>query len=91
MASDTAAALHPGDRHLRRHLGFRHLTAAASGDNNQVWTLVPHGNRFLVENAGTGRYVTIAQGSPADLAKAVSWTEQDGPDQLWAIRRLNTD
>ena len=65
-------------------------TAAASGNNDQVWTLVPHGNQFLIKNAGTGRFVTIAQGSSADLANAVSWTELDTPDQLWSVRRINT-
>ena len=55
-----------------------------------MWTLVPHGNQFLIKNAGTGRFVTIAQGSSADLANAVSWTELDTPDQLWSVRRINT-
>ncbi|MFC1404627.1 MULTISPECIES: RICIN domain-containing protein [Streptacidiphilus] len=64
-------------------------TAAVSGNSNQVWTLVPHGNQYLVKNAGTGRYVTIAQGSSGDLAKSVSWTESDTSDQLWTVRRLN--
>jgi hypothetical protein len=65
-------------------------TAAASGNSDQVWTLVPHGNQFLIKNAGTGRFATIAQGSSADLANAVSWTELDTPDQLWTVRRINT-
>ena len=65
------------------------ITQTSVGNGNQVWTLVPHGSQFLVKNAGTGRYVTIAQGSSADLAKAVSWTETDTPDQLWTARRIN--
>ncbi|HEU5354424.1 MAG TPA: RICIN domain-containing protein [Actinocrinis sp.] len=64
-------------------------TAASNGNNNQVWTPLAHGNQFLIKNVGTGRFVTIAQGSSADLAKAVSWTEQDGSDQLWTVRRIN--
>jgi hypothetical protein len=66
-------------------------TPAAGGNNNQVWTLVPHGNQYLIRNAGTGRYVTIAQGSSSDLAKAVSWTELDSSDQLWTVRRIDTN
>ena len=67
-------------------------TAAVSGDSNQVWTLVPYtGNQYLIKNAATGRYVTIAQDSSADLAKAVSWTVLDTPDQLWTIRQLDTN
>jgi Ricin-type beta-trefoil lectin domain-like len=65
-------------------------TAAVSGDSDQVWTLVPHGNQFLIKNAGTGRFVTIAQDSSADLANAVSWTELDTPDQLWTVRQIDT-
>ncbi|MER6353877.1 RICIN domain-containing protein [Streptomyces sp. NPDC001634] len=67
------------------------ITQAAvdSANANQIWTLVPHGNQFLVQNAGTGRCVTVAQGSSADLAKAVSWTETDTSDQLWTVRRIN--
>jgi hypothetical protein len=37
----------------------------------------------------SGRFITIAGGSPADLAKAVSWTEIDTSDQLWTVRRVN--
>ena len=66
-------------------------TAAVSGNSDQVWTLVPDGNQYLVKNVGTGRYVTIAQDSSADLAKAVSWTDLGTPDQLWTIRRLDTN
>jgi hypothetical protein len=66
-------------------------TAAVGGNSAQVWTLVAHGNQFLVRNAGTGRFITIAQGSSADLAKAVSWTELGSFDQLWTVRRINTD
>ena len=65
-------------------------TAVVSGNNSQVWTLVAHGNQFLIKNVGTGRFVTIAQGSSADLANAVSWTELDSSDQLWTVRRINT-
>ena len=66
-------------------------TAAVSGDADQVWTLVSDGSQYLIKNAGTGRYLTIAQDSSADLANAVSWTELGTPDQLWTIRRLDTD
>jgi len=66
-------------------------TATVSGNANQVWTLVAHGSQFLLQNAGTGRFVTIAQGSSADLAEAVSWTESDSSDQLWTVRRIDTD
>ena len=65
------------------------ITQTAVNGNNQVWTLVAHGNQYLIKNVGTGRFVTIAQGSSADLAKSVSWTEQDGSDQLWTVRRIN--
>jgi hypothetical protein len=60
-----------------------------SSNANQVWTLVAHGSQYLIKNTGTGRFVTIAQGSSADLAKAVSWTESDSADQLWTVRRIN--
>jgi len=33
---------------------------------------VPDGDQYLIQNVGTGRYMTIAQDSSADLAKAVS-------------------
>jgi hypothetical protein len=54
-----------------------------------VWTLVPHGSRYLIKNVGTGRFVTIAQSVPTDLAKALSWSEIDTPDQYWTVRRVN--
>jgi hypothetical protein len=53
--------------------------AAVSGNADQVWTLVPYGSDFLIKNAGTGRFITIAQGSSADLANAVSWTQLNTP------------
>ncbi|WP_370103181.1 RICIN domain-containing protein [Streptacidiphilus sp. MAP12-20] len=64
-------------------------TSATGGDNNQVWTLVPHGNQYLIKNVATGRFVSIAQGFSNDLAKAVSWTELDTSDQLWTVRRVD--
>ncbi|MEY9836388.1 RICIN domain-containing protein [Streptacidiphilus sp. EB103A] len=64
-------------------------TTAVSGNAAQVWTLVPHGNQYLIQSKSSGRFVTIAQGSASDLAKAVSWTELDTSDQLWTVRRLN--
>jgi hypothetical protein len=64
-------------------------TTATSGNAAQVWTPVPHGNQYLIQNKSTGRFVTIAQGSSTDLAKAVSWTELDTSDQLWTVRRIN--
>jgi hypothetical protein len=67
------------------------LTQAAADNNNskQVWALVAQGNQFLIQNVGTGRVVTIAQGSSNDLAKAVSWTVIGTPDQYWTVRRIN--
>jgi hypothetical protein len=35
---------------------------------------VPSGDRTLIKNTGSGRYVTITNGPPSNLAKAVSWT-----------------
>ena len=64
--------------------------AAVSGDADQVWTLVPYGSDFLIKNAGTGRFITIAQDSSADLANAVSWTQLNTPDQLWTVRLIDT-
>lgn len=63
--------------------------AAVSGNADQVWTLVPNGSDFLIKNAGTGRFITIAQGSSADLANAVSWTQLNTPDQLWTVRLID--
>jgi hypothetical protein len=67
------------------------ITQAAvnTSDTKQLWTLVAQSDRFLVKNVGTGRYLTIAQGSSADLAKAVSWTVTGTPDQSWTVRRVN--
>jgi hypothetical protein len=66
------------------------ITQVASADDaKQVWTLVPNGSRYLVENVGTGRFLTIAQSVPTDLAKALSWSEIDTPDQYWTVRRIN--
>jgi hypothetical protein len=64
--------------------------AAVSGDADQVWTLVPYGSDFLIKNAGTGRFITIAQDSSADLANAVSWTQLDTLDQLWTVHLIDT-
>jgi len=64
-------------------------TAVDTGNAQQVWTLVSSGDRTLIKNAGSGRYVTITNGSPSNLAKAVSWTEIDTPDQLWTVSRIN--
>jgi hypothetical protein len=66
------------------------VTQVPIGDDaTQVWTLVPHGTRYLIKNVGTGKVVTIAQGVPTDLAKALSWNEIDTPDQYWTVRRIN--
>ncbi|MEU5266295.1 RICIN domain-containing protein [Amycolatopsis sp. NPDC021455] len=64
-------------------------TAVDTGNAQQVWTLVSSGDRTLIENVGSGRFVTITNGSPSNLAKAVSWTEIDTPDQFWTVRRIN--
>jgi hypothetical protein len=63
--------------------------AARDGDNTRLWQPVADGNRFQLRNVGTGRLVTIAQGSAADLVRAVSWTALGTPDQAWTIRRIN--
>jgi hypothetical protein len=63
--------------------------AARDGDNTQLWQPVADGNQVHLRNVGTGRLVTIAQGSSADLARAVSWTALGTPDQAWTIRRIN--
>ncbi|WP_410606770.1 RICIN domain-containing protein [Amycolatopsis sp. lyj-109] len=54
-----------------------------------MWTLVSSGDRTLIKNVGSGRFVTITNGSPSNLAKAVSWKEIDTPDQFWTVRRVN--
>jgi hypothetical protein len=64
-------------------------TAPDSGNTKQIWTLTPQSTHHLIQNVGTGRLITIAQGSSADLAKAVSWTSTATPDQSWTIRRIN--
>jgi hypothetical protein len=64
-------------------------TAVDQGNAQQVWTLVSSGDRTLIKNVGTGRFVTITNGSPSNLAKAVSWTEIDTPDQFWTVSRVN--
>ncbi|SEC46744.1 Ricin-type beta-trefoil lectin domain-like [Amycolatopsis tolypomycina] len=64
-------------------------TAVDPGNAQQVWTLVPSGDQTLIKNAGSGRYITIAGGSPSNLAKAVSWTKIETPDQFWTVRRIN--
>jgi hypothetical protein len=64
-------------------------TAVDPGNARQVWSLVSSGDRTLIKNGGSGRFITIANGSPANLAKAVSWTQIDTPDQLWTVSRVN--
>jgi len=65
------------------------ITQTAAGGDDQVWTLVPHGSRYLVKNVSTGKFLTIAKSVPTDLAKALSWNEIDTPDQYWTVRRIN--
>lgn len=64
-------------------------TAVDPGNARQVWSLVSSGDRTLIKNVGSGRFITIANGSPSNLAKAVSWTQLDTPDQLWTVSRVN--
>ncbi|MET8849839.1 RICIN domain-containing protein [Amycolatopsis sp. NPDC004625] len=67
------------------------ITQAAvdTGNAQQVWTVASGGDRTVIRNVGSGRVVTIANGSPSDLAKAVSWAELGTPDQAWTVRRIN--
>jgi hypothetical protein len=76
------------DTYPASNVAITQATADAA-NTAQVWTLVQHGDQYLIRNTGTGRFITIAQGSYSDLAKAVSWTELDTPDQLWTVRRIN--
>jgi hypothetical protein len=62
-----------------RHLSFASRVAS-----------LPYGSDFLIKNAGTGRFITIAQDSSADLANPVSWTQLDTLDQLWTVRLIDT-
>lgn len=64
-------------------------TAVDAGNARQVWSLVSSGDRTLIRNVGSGRFVTIANGSPSNLAKVVSWPELDTPDQFWTVSRVD--
>ncbi|MBE8522420.1 RICIN domain-containing protein [Amycolatopsis sp. H6(2020)] len=64
-------------------------TAVDTGTAQQVWSLVSSGDRTLIRNVGSGRFITITNGSPSNLAKAVSWPEIDTPDQFWTVSRIN--
>ncbi|RYP14270.1 hypothetical protein DL765_006499 [Monosporascus sp. GIB2] len=65
-----------------------------NGNQHQLWRLVsadPSGRVLMIQNIGTGTYIDLLNGNPANLAQISGWEghiESRNPHQLWRILRI---
>ncbi|KAI1377169.1 carbohydrate-binding module family 13 protein [Hypoxylon crocopeplum] len=64
-------------------------------NDHQLWRLVTadtKGRVFMIQNVGTGTYVDLLNGNPANSTQISGWAgnvESKNPHQLWRVLRMD--